>query len=183
MPPRPLEKTGSAEARELRRLRDKYERILVLRRAHERARADPSYREPDPRPAMALLAEEFPGSLREIDVLPLALVEARIEALGRAERQPSTTERWMQAQARFHRLARAVLATKRWLAGRRDITPLTSVLAHDLPVGIDAADAKWLALELARIATPPRGRLMDLVYAKLAEELGCSTTEAQRLVR
>src|SRR5262249_20888758 len=118
-------KASRASRRALRSLRDKYERILALRVAHARAREDGSFEEPDPRSAMSDLAAEFPGSLRELDMLPLDDVVGRIEALRDAELAPSRAEPWMIAQSIFHRLARGALVTKRWLGGRKRITEAT----------------------------------------------------------
>lgn len=168
---------------DLRGLRDKYERMLSLRTAHERARVDPRFVEPDPRPEMARLAEEFPGSLREIDALPLTVIAARIEALRAVEPRPREAEPWMLAQVAFHRYARGALATKRWLAGRKAITPaLRSAFARAtarLPRG---ADARLFAEELEAIACPPRGRLMDVVHARVARALDVTPAEARALV-
>ena len=90
----------------------------------------------------------------------------------------------MQAHARFHALARGALAAKRWLEGRA-LTPeldaafARAVASSDLP---DAEDARHWAAQLARIAKPPRGRVMDLVYARLAEELDIDVMSARAAV-
>lgn len=168
---------------DLRALRDKYERMLALRLAHARARSDEGFDEPDPRPEMARLAEEFPGALREIDTLPLELIVARIDALTIAERQASRVETWMVAQTTFHRHARGVLVTKRWLAGRKTITPaVRAAFTRALRTMPRARDAGLSAAELEAIASPPRGRLMDLVHARVARALGLSEAEARALV-
>jgi hypothetical protein len=160
---------------DLRDLRDKYERMLALREAHVRAKEDPAFIEPDPKPEMARLAERYPGALREIDRIPLEVIAERIRALDIA---PADAEPWMLAQATFHRFARGALATKRWLAGRKTITPaLRSAFAR-----FSNADAKLFAGDLERIAAPPHGRLMNVVFAKVAAALGISEAEAKRLV-
>ncbi|MBX3209233.1 MAG: hypothetical protein KF764_29645 [Labilithrix sp.] len=172
-----------ADRQDLRALRDKYERMLSLRTAHERARRDVSFVEPDPRPEMARLAADYPGSLREIDRLPLDVIAARIAALSAAERRPLDAEPWMIAQATFHRFARAALATKRWLAGRKAITPaLRSAFTRATARLPHGADARLLASELEAIASPPRGRLMDVVHARVARTLDVTPAEARRLV-
>jgi hypothetical protein len=168
---------------ELRRLRDKYERMLRLREAHDRARRDASFREPDPKPEMASLAEEFPGALREIDRLPLDVIGARIEELARAESDPAPGEPWMAAQVLFHRFARGALVAKRWLGGRKRVTPATArafrEALRDLP---RAAEAELFADDLARIAAPPGGRLMDVVHHRVADALGITVAAARALV-
>lgn len=163
-----------ARPKDLRGLREKYERMLVLRQAHARAREDADFVEPDPRPEMARLAKRYPGALREIDSLPMEVIEARIQALA----NPASIEPWMNAQALFHRLARGALAAKRWLGGKKTITPAL----RQAFLRAANEDAKVFADDLARIARPPRGRLMDLVHLKVAAALEVSEAEARRLV-
>jgi len=167
---------------DLRALRDKYERMNRLRELHARARAEPGFVEPNPRAAMADLAHAFPGALRELDELPIEVIRARIEELSAAEHDPSRVAQWMTTLVRFHALARGALAAKRWLHGR----PLTDALISSysrvvmaLPHGTDAA--AWTQ-DLAAIAKPPRGRLMDLVYERLALELGMDVASARAAV-
>jgi hypothetical protein len=132
---------------------------------------------------MAKLAEEFPGALREVDVLALEVIEARIDALARAERAPAKIASWMHAQAVFHRLMRGALTAKRWLHGRKRVTAATrAAFAEALPTLARSADAKLFLDDLDQIANPPRGRLMVVVHAKLAETLGLSEAEARALV-
>jgi hypothetical protein len=144
----------------LAELRAKYEEMLALRLIASRA-ADAAY---DPRARMVALAARFPGSLREIDELPIAEIEARIDALSRAERDPSATARWMHAMTRFHALTRGILFAKR--ARRDDEWPEEALVWRDEP----------------RVAKPPSGRLTDLVYERLARELDMTPHEAKALV-
>lgn len=160
---------------DLRALRDKYERMLVLRIAHERED------EPDPRKELAALAADFPGALREIDVLDRSVIEARIEALLRAE-GGAPEEPWMETQLVVHALARGALAAKRWLGKRRTITAmhreafLEAIDGRELPF-----EAGEWADDLARIARPPRGRIMDMVYGRAAVVLGKDIDEVRAL--
>lgn len=167
---------------DFRALRDKYERMLRLRLLHARAREEPGFVEPDPRCAMAELARDYPGALREIDELPIEVIRQRIDAVTAAETDASRNEPWMRAHAGFHRLARGALAVKRWLEGR----PLTPELEAELVVALatlpNAKEAAPWASQLAAIADPPRGRLMDLVYARLADELGTDLASARASV-
>ena len=160
---------------DLRALRDKYERMRRLRELHARARADASFVEPDPRAAMAELARDFPGALREIDELPMQEIARRIDAISAAELDPSRAEPWMRAHVVFHRLARGALATKRWLADH-DAAHFLAALAALPPEA-----ALWEA-ELGAIDSPPRGRLMDVVRARLARELGIADEEVRALL-
>jgi hypothetical protein len=138
-------------------LRAKYEEMLALRRAGHAG---------DPRPRLRALAARFPGALREIDELPLDRIEQRISELARAERDPSGATPWMRAMARFHALTRGVLFVKKNL-GAPGAWPVEAEL--------------WRA-DVARVARPPRGRLMDLVYERLARELDTTPSAAKRLV-
>lgn len=166
-------------AADLASLRTKYERLLVLRELHDRAKHDASFREPDPRPEMTALARTWPGSLRELDELPIDVIRSRIAALDRALDDATRIERWMIAQDAFHRLARGALAAKRWLGKRKRVTESV----RDEFVAHAPREARSWADALADVARPPRGRLMDLVFARVARELDTSVAEARRLVR
>ncbi len=158
--------------------------MLRLRQLHARAKAEPDFVEPDPRQAMAALARLYPGALREIDELPIELITARIEALEVADGDPQRVVAWMRAQAAFHRLARGALAVKRCLAGRAPTTALEEAFAEKLRAMPEREREDLLEWqhELAAIAEPPRGRLMDLVYVKLARELSVDVDAARAAV-
>ena len=174
----------------LAELRGKYEEMHALRSI-----ADDGY---DPRPRMAALAARFPGALREIDDLPLAEIEQRIDALSRAERDPSTAARWMHAMTRFHALARGILFAKRMLGDYPEGSKgARSPLAEARRASARSAEGELEgeALEQeewpdearvwrddSRVANPPRGRLMDLVYERLARELDTTPVDAKQLV-
>ncbi len=179
----------------LEQLRAKYAEMLSMRLAHEsgvesKARA---------RQRMAELASRFPGALREIDELELAVIRERIRRLDAALHGQSGVERWMEAVGLFHSLARGALQAKRWLAGRKTVDAATVLEYESDVVDIpeeggapaptrDAADTSTLddrlawRSELARIAAPPRGRIMDLVFARVAQILGTTELEARTLV-
>jgi hypothetical protein len=155
----------------------KYEEILRLRIAH----ASPS--EPDPRRDMAQLASRFPGALREIDELSLEDIRARLRALTLAADEPSSASSWMIAVARFHELARGALSAKRWLAGRKVVDDVTrSAFLLDLATLPWPREARDWADDLHRVAAPPRGRVTDLVYERIARDLGVTLAEARVLV-
>ncbi len=158
-------------------LREKYEEILRLRELH----AAPD--EPDPRRAMAELASRFPGALREIDVLTLDEVRARISALDAAERGEAAPAPWMLAVARYHALTRGALCAKSWLAGRKDVgDEARDAFAREAGTLCWAEDARAWTDTLAAVASPPRGRVTDLVFVRIAAELGVSEDEARALV-
>jgi hypothetical protein len=163
----------------LEQLRDKYREMLAMRLEHDSGAED----ETAARTRMAALARRFPGALREIDDLELGVIRDRIARLDAAVRGECAVEPWMDAMALFHALARGALRAKTWLAGRKTVDAATASAyeryATDLGI---AGDALAWAGDLARVATPPRGRVMDLVFARLAATLGTSEHEARRLV-
>jgi hypothetical protein len=164
---------GSVTRSDLAALREKYETMLALRLA---PRGD------DPRRAMAALASRFPGALREIDELPLETIAARITELRACEGGVATTL-WMEAIHLFHALTRGALCAKKWLAGRKDIDDAVSA-AFDREAAelCWEADARAWRDDLTRLASPPRGRVTELVYERMGTLLGVSAAEARLLV-
>jgi len=146
-------------------LRAKYEEMRALRALSTSGAPH------DPRARMVRLAARWPGALREIDALPRAQIDERIAVLARVQDGTLEPPRWVHAMHRFHALARGVLLVKRTLG------------AGEQPDGgvWPGEAAEWEA-DVARIARPPRGRLMDLVYERLGRELDVPPKEAKRLV-
>jgi hypothetical protein len=169
---------------DLRALRDKYEQMLRLRQLHARAKAEPDFVEPDPRSAMAALARLYPGALREVDELPIELITTRIEELVVADADPERIVAWMRAQSAFHSLARGALAVKRWLAGRPPTRAMEEAFAEKLRAmpEHEREELREWQHDLAAIAAPPGGRLMGLVYEKLARELAIDADAARAAV-
>lgn len=167
------------DARELEELAGKYARLLALREAHERARQGGAP-EPDPRAEMEAIAARWPGALRELDELPLDDVRARLAAIEAARDGQAPVLPWMCAQLRFHAEARGALAAKRWLRGRRLVDE--TVRATFVATTEGDAEARGWAEDLERVARPPRGRLLDLVWPRVARALGVSEAEARDLV-
>jgi hypothetical protein len=148
-------------------LRRKYEEIRRLR--FEAA----SNGDVDPRRHMATLAAEFPGALRETDALPIHVIEKRIAALQAVEAASEDAAPWMLPMARFHALTRGALCAKKWLRGRKEVDELTRAdFEREANAFCYAADARAWRADLARIASPPRGRVTDLVLERIARELG-----------
>jgi len=173
----------------LEQLRSKYGEMLSMRMAHDSGTESAARA----RERMAALASRFPGALREIDALELGVIRDRIARLDAALRGETAVERWMEAVGLFHALARGALRAKRWLAGRKTVDPATALeYESDVAEALDdprppadgalAADALAWAGELAHIAAPPRGRVMDLVFARIARTLGTTEVEARHLV-
>jgi hypothetical protein len=149
---------------QLGRLARKYERLIELRReASERPPED-----------LRELAREFPGALRELDALPLAELERRLASARRAldgEPKEALIE-WLLA---YHALMRTALAVKRRLRGERRPTSETArgvAAAESAETGVPCS-----AEFVVEVASPPRGRLNELVLARLAEAAGRGTEE------
>jgi hypothetical protein len=153
-------------------LRLKYEEMLRMRLEHERGE------ETDPRRAMTALADRFPGSLREIDELSISEIQSRIDALALASRDATMVQLWMRATARFHALLRGALCAKRWLSKGKALAAFET----DAEAFRYAADAREWANDLAHLAHPPRGRITELVFERLARELRITAKEARHLV-
>ncbi|HKU40380.1 MAG TPA: hypothetical protein VJR89_19600 [Polyangiales bacterium] len=140
---------------------DKYRRLLHLRSV--------SHAEP-PRTELRHLARQFPGSLRELDRLPLASIEARLHALERVLADGAEPEPWMRLQVSYHGLMRATLRVKRWSRSLPDepAAALTALAARYVPAADEPALDFFGAETLQAIRRPPSGRLQPLVLAAVA---------------
>jgi hypothetical protein len=164
------------EATDLHR---KYSEMLAMRVAHaggdeirSRVRAN-----------MVALATRFPGSLREIDRLELAEIRKRIARLEDVLAGFRDPEPWMQSMATFHAFTRGALCAKRWLAGRKRIDErLERSYLHALGRFAFPEDARLWKDDLRSIASPPRGRVSGLVFARMARALEITEQQARRHV-
>ncbi len=161
--------------RDLHALLGKYERIHALRLARLADRSSQA-----PSGELVALARAFPGALRELDQMPLESIRHRIAALHRCVRAGAPPEPWMPTTTLFHAEMRGALATKRWLARRRDVTPeLEEAFRETLPSLPHPADAARFDGALGHVARPPQGRLVDLVLRRIASTLGTSVAEVR----
>jgi hypothetical protein len=129
----------------------------------------------DPRARMAALAAQFPGSLREIDEIPLGELERRVRILG----EPGPDEPWMLAHHAFHRLLRGALIVRKRLA--RTATNLDGAPA-DLDATLDDPDA-LLWRESVEALAPREGlRLSRVVTRRLSQELSITAAELDSLL-
>jgi len=160
-------------------LHAKYAEMLAMRLEHASGAEDASL----VRVRMAALASRFPGALREIDDLHLDEIRRRIERLDAVLRGSAEAEPWMEAVGAFHALARGALAVKRWLDGRRIVdAKLEAAFAAELKLASLPEEVRSWERDLARIAAPPGGRVTDLVFARVADQLGTTKREARLLV-
>lgn len=157
----------------LHELLEKYREMRKLR-VHDEAR---TLR--DPRARLRVLADRFPGALREIDEHPMEEIDARIAALElHLGGEPPSPAPWMVATFHFHRELRNRLRIKRWLAGTRAVDDaLRERFARE-----HASEPELLGLQLVEIARPAGQRLSLDALAAAARRLGVSAAEAKRLV-
>lgn len=144
---------------DLAALARKYRWIIELRlEQHLGSRASAS-------PPLRQLAEEFPGALRELDVLPLPTIEARIAELERAL-ELQRIEPWMEWMHQFHTLMRVALAAKRRLEGLRFVDDTRAAeIADEVAAKLGCECDKNF---VRAVASPPDGRLSRLVLAQIA---------------
>jgi len=161
---------------ELAALRGKYEEMLRLRLAADAGTPG------DPRRAMAALASEFPGSLREIDDLSLDAIRERASEL-RAAEDGGKVATWMTATHLFHALTRGALCAKKWLSGRKSVDASTlEAFDREADALCWSAEARAWRDDLVRLASPPRGRVTELVYARVGAMLDVSAENVRVLV-
>ena len=161
---------------DLMELLAKYAEMLRLRGA-DAPGADPM------KAAMARLATEFPGALRELDDFSLDVLEARHAAVARACASPNAVQPWMLACSAFHHFARGALSAKRWLGGKKDVDEATATAfaaaAAALPFPGDALSWKD---DLGALAAPPRGRISDVIFERTGRAIGVSPADVRVLV-
>lgn len=145
----------------LRELRLKYLTMRAMRTATTIA----------PRDELRAFSQRWPGALAEIDRIPMTLIEQRIAELDRAiegsSREPPPM--WARAWILTHRRLRGALAIKLWLKGRRTLDDdETRLLAQaQFP-----PESELYRARLDEVASPPEGRVMELVLRDVAAELG-----------
>jgi hypothetical protein len=148
---------------DLAELAAKYERLAELRREKERDGTVPE------RAVFKALATRFPGVLNELDTLTLGEIDTRAEALDAAARG-AAIEPWMAWIHGYHALLRAALGIKARTARSREIAParvhsLADDASREAGLEIDAAFVR-------AVVRPAGGRILPVVYARLAVEHG-----------
>ncbi|MET0389776.1 MAG: hypothetical protein ABW321_27635 [Polyangiales bacterium] len=155
----------------LRALQSKYQTLHALR-----LQDTP---EAVPRARFAALAAAFPGALRELDRVPLSLIEQRLSSIEAVLAGRARLQQWMRLQLAYHGFMRAVLRIRRSLLAAEShdhaADPLTqlSALAY-VPAPDEPALARFDAVALATLRKPPRGRLNPWVLAQVAQDHGVS---------
>jgi hypothetical protein len=140
---------------------DKYTRLLRLRSVVDAL---------PPRAELRSLARQFPGALRELDRLPLPLIEARLRELEQVLAEGREPALWMSLQVSYHGFMRATLRIKRWSRAWPDeqAAALSALAARYVPAADEPALGFFDAQVLALIRNPPAGRLNPFVIASVA---------------
>jgi len=159
----------------LGQLREKYRRMLSMRRDHD------SGVEHDPRQQMRELAIQFPGALRELDELPLATIESRIDQLGAVIEQPASPAPWMLWMVEYHGHLRAALRVKRFGLPLHDLDRALAQLRRAYVAAIDEPSVETFASHeaLAAVLKPVGGRLSGWAFARIAERYGVEADEVR----
>jgi hypothetical protein len=139
----------------------KYRALEALREAHARGEPGPG------RAALAALAAEFPGALRELDQRTLASIRGCAAALEAAAAGGAVAP-WMARVDALHRLTRAALfvrAHARRGAGDPELEGVARAASTDAGAPVDLAFAR-------AVLAPPGGRFVAVVRARVAAAYG-----------
>lgn len=152
----------------LQALQNKYRTLHALR-VHATPRTVP-------RATFAVLSTAFPGALRELDRVPMSVLEARLSAIAAVLAGQTKVERWMVLQCAYHGFMRAVLRIRRGLLpfdsnALLDPDACLQALGY-VPASDEPALTQFDAAALASIRKPPGGRLNPWVMAWVAREFG-----------
>jgi hypothetical protein len=158
-------------------LRDKYLELQRLRIEHEAGD------EEDPRPRLRALSARFPGALRELDELPMELIEARLATLHAVLARQQPAPAWIALQLGYHGWMRAALCVKRIAAERAAIDAAALLLELATRYQPDAHEPPLSAIDgaaIAEILEPADGRLNPWVFARVARDHGVEPEIVQR---
>lgn len=157
-------------------LREKYLEMRSLREEHARGE------ERDPQARLRVLATRFPGALREIDELPMAVIDGRLAELDAVERGELALPEWARAQLGYHGWMRAAIAVRRAAGRDRDRDRARAWIALRYQPGEHDPSVGALTAQLDAVLRPPGGRLNRWLFALLAAELGTHSVVVEALV-
>lgn len=152
-------------------LEAKYAQIEGLRRARERGEAVPE------RAVFKDLAARFPGALRELDTLPMSVIEKRRQALTRAL-DGQAIEPWMAWMSAYHALMRVALWVKLRTTKQPDVTAertrqLMLLIEREFGFGVD----EQFVVDVAR---PQLGRINTVVMERLEKRFRVPAVEIRQ---
>lgn len=149
----------------------KYQTLLAWRAQKQRDGSEPD------RAEFRALAKEFPGALRELEVLSVATIEQRareLEACACGEVEPAL---WMRAIESFHRWMRfALLVRARSAHGRAAMTE------HDSDVRDEALEHSHNAEFVRQLLDRTTNRARPLVIEQVARELSVEPSVVAHIV-
>ncbi len=166
---------SDARDRLLSALLHKYRTILHLREASA------TQSTADARHIMRMLAARMPGSLQELQRLPIEVIRVRLSSLERALAGSATPEMWMRLQGAYHGQLRAGLRIRQLLRasgrphGALELSLLGYVAAHDEP-----SPQSFHAASLAELVGPARGQLHEWAVERVAAEHAVPAEEVRR---
>lgn len=174
------------ERKAVQDLGEKYDVLLRLREEQRTDHDAGRDHHPDRR-ELKDVSTRWPGALSEIDRLPMeTLNERRDEIASMLAREVVSFDAlpmWMRAWIAVHRGLRGALAVKVWLRGKRAVDDETRAgFAAALATLKNAEEAALWRDALDAIAAPPRGRLVDLVLQRAADELGSDAETLRRML-
>lgn len=132
----------------------------------------------------AALSRAFPGALRELDRVPMSVLEERLASLAAVLSGAAEPALWMALQSAYHGLMRAVLRIRRGLRDQleAELADSTGCLqrmgysaAPDEPA-LESIDAAMLQ----SIRKPPQGRLNPWVLERVALLHGVSREQVEQ---
>jgi len=178
--------SGAAVRDELVALREKYEE---MRRLRVESDADASLGRPHhaPRERLKALSLRFPAALAEIDRIAFELLEERLAILNALlERDACSFDElpaWVRGWILVHRGLRGALAIKAWLCGVRTVdAELLARFDAALPTMRFSEDAAAFRDRLAEVASPPDGRLVDVIFDDASRALGTDRVALRALL-
>jgi hypothetical protein len=141
---------------------------------------------PASRVALRALSEEFPGCLRELDVLGAAELRRRVavlEGTPSAAAQATDAPDWMLWVAAYHRLMRAALAARRMMARAERLAGLSGErLVHLRGAAMAIAGELVDDAFIQAVAAPPGGRLSPMVLGVLARQFNVPATHISNIL-
>ena len=170
---------------DLEALADKYRILVIMRREREAFEAQGIRRlegaaQKERHTRARALATRFPGALRELDSLDAAQLAKRLAEVEEELAHGRPRRIWVRVMLDFHAELRQALHVKRWLRGHpgpHRIADLRQHLTrcHVVPRGLDAR-------ALRRYASPPEGRMLELVFERLGRRHRRDPADLKRLV-
>ena len=125
-----------------------------------------------PQSVLRELAQRFPGVLRQLDQLPLAVLDGRLAALtGARAMGVETVPEWVRPEVAYHHVLRVALRIRMWQA-QNPAGDLPEWVSEAMPVAPGEPTRAWCADRLGAILAPPGGRLNGWVLATVASYCG-----------